>query len=91
MVNRQNKTIRPDVPILDSEANQSELIRDQEARVHLSLELIHTSLRIAMDQIRSTMTARTADLRLYLDYNPDPSKWAVVGRSGLGESRRIVI
>ena len=24
------------------------------------------------------MTARTADLRLYLDYNPDPSKWAVV-------------
>lgn len=23
MVNRQNKTIRPDVPILDSEANQS--------------------------------------------------------------------
>ncbi|KAG7531294.1 hypothetical protein FFLO_04472 [Filobasidium floriforme] len=65
MVNRQNKTIRPDVPILDSEANQT------------------------MDQIRSTMTARTADLRLYLDYNPDPSKWAVA--VGDGSSPPIMI
>ncbi|KAI5451946.1 ubiquitin-specific protease ubp15 [Naganishia albida] len=50
LVNRQNKTIRPDVPIQESDANQT------------------------MDQIRATMTARTSDLRLYLDYNPDPSR-----------------
>lgn len=27
----------------------------------------------AMDQIRTSMTARTSDLRLYLDYNEDPA------------------
>jgi ubiquitin carboxyl-terminal hydrolase 7 len=50
LVNRQNKTIRPDVPIQESDSQQT------------------------MDQIRATMTARTSDLRLYLDYNPDPSR-----------------
>ncbi|ORX33688.1 hypothetical protein BD324DRAFT_666297 [Kockovaella imperatae] len=51
LVNRQNKTIRPDVPIHDSDGNQT------------------------MDYIRNNMAARAADLRLYLDYNPDHAKF----------------
>jgi hypothetical protein len=31
-----------------------------------------------MDHIRSNMTARTNDLRLYLDHNPDAAKFAAV-------------
>lgn len=61
LVNRQNKTIRPDVFVQDSEANQT------------------------MDQIRSSMTARSNDLRLYLDYQADPSKWTL-GTSGYGDA-----
>jgi len=51
LVNRQNKTIRPDVPIHDSDNNQT------------------------MDNIRNNMAARATDLRLYLDYNPDHSRF----------------
>lgn len=53
----------------------------------LESRLITQNHVTAMDQIRSTMTARTADLRLYLDYNPDPSKWALVSvRNAVTES-----
>ncbi|RXK41314.1 ubiquitin carboxyl-terminal hydrolase 7 [Tremella mesenterica] len=52
LVNRQNKTIRPDVPINESEGSQT------------------------MENVRTNMAARTTDLRLYLDYNPDQSKYA---------------
>lgn len=51
LVNRQNKTIRPDVPIPETDGGQS------------------------MDHIRSNMTARTNDLRLYLDHNVDAAKF----------------
>lgn len=51
LVNRQNKTIRPDTPIHESDNAQT------------------------MDYIRNNMAARTADLRLYLDYNPDIAKF----------------
>ncbi|KAL1410390.1 ubiquitin-specific protease ubp15 [Vanrija albida] len=51
LVNRQNKTIRPDVPITDEANNQT------------------------MESIRNNMAARAADLRLYLDYNPDHAKF----------------
>ena len=67
LVNRQNKTIRPDVPIHDSEANQSEL------RGILTTD--ESSYHLAMDYIRNNMAARAADLRLYLDYNPDHAKF----------------
>jgi len=51
LVNRQNKTIRPDVPINETENGQT------------------------METIRNNMAARAADLRLYLDYNPDHARF----------------
>ncbi|KAL7419595.1 ubiquitin-specific protease ubp15 [Cryptotrichosporon argae] len=54
LVNRQNKTIRPDVPIGDAEAGST------------------------MEHIRTVMAARATDLRLYLDYNPDPARFAAL-------------
>ncbi|KAL7416026.1 hypothetical protein BDY24DRAFT_406155 [Mrakia frigida] len=46
LVNRQNKTVRPDIPIEDMDSAQT------------------------MEQVRNTMANRTAELRLYLDYEP---------------------
>jgi ubiquitin carboxyl-terminal hydrolase 7 len=36
------------------------------------------SLITAMDYVRNNMAARTSDLRLYLDYNPDIAKFNAV-------------
>jgi ubiquitin carboxyl-terminal hydrolase 7 len=68
LVNRQNKTVRPDSPIEDMDGSQSE-----------SLALVLTGVTAAnpltpsdMEHIRNQMANRTTELRLYLDFESRP-------------------
>lgn len=66
LVNRQNKTVRPDTPVPENDANLSEL---------KFTFLYHWFIwSIAVEQVRNSMAARQTDLRLYLDVLGDPTK-----------------
>jgi Ubiquitin carboxyl-terminal hydrolase len=65
LVNRQNKTVRPDTPIPE---NESTLSKGSGFRLGAALT------RSAVEVIRNTMSARQTDLRLYLDLISDPTK-----------------
>lgn len=69
LVNRQNKTVRPDTHIPENEPTLS--AHKSRVRVFSSYILI---LFAAVEVIRNNMAARQNDLRLYLDVIPDPSK-----------------
>jgi ubiquitin carboxyl-terminal hydrolase 7 len=67
LVNRQNKTVRPDTPIPENEPalSKSFFSRIKESQLNMYA---------AVEVIRNNMAARQSDLRLYLDIIPDPSK-----------------
>lgn len=66
LVNRQNKTVRPDTPIPENEPTLSEF-----SMKHLwSFELNETAVEV----IRNNMAARQSDLRLYLDVIPEHNR-----------------
>lgn len=67
LVNRQNKTVRPDAPVTDTDPTLSELIT-KFARGAPLLTLFHS----AMETVRDKMASRQHDLKLYLEYiNPE--------------------
>jgi ubiquitin carboxyl-terminal hydrolase 7 len=68
LVNRQNKTVRPDTHIPENEPALSPLLF-----VDFWCQQVLTSTP-AVEVIRNNMAARQNDLRLYLDLIPDPSK-----------------
>ena len=67
LVNRQNKTVRPDTHIPENEPTLS-------ASGFLLQRKFAKLSRAAVEVIRNNMSARQSDLRLYLDAIPDPSK-----------------
>ena len=68
LVNRQNKTVRPDTPIPENEPALSLFLSFFSSSTSL------TFLPLAVEVIRNNMAARQNDLRLYLDVIPDPTK-----------------
>ena len=66
LVNRQNKTVRPDTPIPENEPTLS--------WCSAPFFRLRWSWSLAVEVIRNNMAARQNDLRLYLDIIPDPSK-----------------
>lgn len=66
LVNRQNKTVRPDTHIPENEPTLS--------RLSSPYKYQSLTLAAAVEVIRNNMAARQNDLRLYLDIIPDPSK-----------------
>lgn len=72
MVNRQNKTVRPDTHIPENEPSLSKCsyMMCLSLRTHVGFQ--------AVEVIRNNMAARQNDLRLYLDVVADPSKVCLI-------------
>ena len=67
LVNRQNKTVRPDTHVPENESTLSML--------RCTLPFLQlTYIYLAVEMVRNNMAARQTDLRLYLDVIPDPTK-----------------
>jgi len=66
LVNRQNKTVRPDTHIPETEHGLSEFPR-------CSASYASSSTRLDVELVRNNMAARQNDLRLYLDVIGDPA------------------
>ena len=67
LVNRQNKTVRPDTHVPENESTLSM------SRLDLAIFYWLTCYQ-AVEMVRNNMAARQTDLRLYLDVIPDPTK-----------------
>ena len=85
LVNRQNKTVRPDAPVMDSDPTMSTacfiiLSRRFDTKACSSDE--------AMETVRDKMASRQHDLKLYLEYISPETKQKV--RSFAPELRRII-
>lgn len=62
LVNRQNKTVRPDAPVSDQDPTMS---------AFSSREVGSADTAVAMETVRDKMASRQHDLKLYLEYiNP---------------------
>lgn len=62
LVNRQNKTVRPDAPVSDQDPTMS---------AFSSREVGSANAAVAMETVRDKMASRQHDLKLYLEYiNP---------------------
>lgn len=72
LVNRQNKTVRPDSPIEDMDGTQSEWQQICAFGARMPTDGLLTPTHPDMEHIRNQMANRTTELRLYLDFESRP-------------------
>lgn len=84
LVNRQNKTVRPDAPISDNYINTSELFKYSfpdsfiasllRSITYLSFPIIFATIfQLAMEEIHAKMASRQNELKLYMEVAAEKS------------------